>query len=223
MKRIHKIGDKYNYIEIIGLLGRIKNKTYVKIKCDCGNYKVIQSCNVKNTKSCGCKTFHGLRSHPLYCVWDNIKGRCYRKSNPKYNIYGGRGITLYDEWKNDFKIFYDYCMSNGWEEGLRIDRINPDKGYYPNNIRFVTIQQNNFNLRKRKNCTSKYKGVSFYKNKNKWRCRIFKGGKNYYLGLFDSEEEAALVYNNKAIELFGEYAHLNNVESNFNNLQKLKT
>ena len=83
----------------------------------------------------------------LYRVWDGIVQRCYNPKASNYHNYGGRGIDMDDEWRNDFQIFEDYCLSNGWKDGLQIDRIDNNKGYAPNNVRFVTRKQNLRNKR----------------------------------------------------------------------------
>jgi hypothetical protein len=71
-------------------------------------------------------------------VWKSFNRRCYNKLDNAYSRYGERGITVCNEWKNDFKTFYDWAISNGWNEGLYIDRINNDGNYEPINCRFVS-------------------------------------------------------------------------------------
>src|SRR5690606_10465631 len=92
-------------------------------------------------------TTHGLRDHKLYGVWRSMKQRCTQKSHYAYKDYGGRGIKICDEWIDDFKAFYDWSMSNGYEEGLTIDRINNDDGYSPENCRWTTMRVQNTNKR----------------------------------------------------------------------------
>ena len=74
-----------------------------------------------------------------------MKNRCFNPNTPRYKDYGARGITVCDEWKDDFKSFYDWSMSNGYSDDLTIDRINNDGNYEPSNCRWVTqmIQANN--------------------------------------------------------------------------------
>ena len=90
---------------------------------------------------------HGHRNSRLYRIWSNIKTRCYNQNDPHFNRYGGRGITVCDEWKNDFKAFYDWAMSNGYQDDLTIDRIDNDGNYEPCNCRWVTVKEQNRNKR----------------------------------------------------------------------------
>jgi len=63
-----------------------------------------------------------LITHPLYQVWAGIKDRCYNTNCKTFNRYGGRGVVICEEWKNNFKKFYDWAINNGWEQGLEIDK-----------------------------------------------------------------------------------------------------
>ena len=96
--------------------------------------------------------------------------------------------------------------------GMQTDHINGNKlNNQKENLRIVTQQQNQMNKIKRKNMTSKYKGVSWFGESNKWRADIMLNKKQYYLGLFNNEIDAAKAYNKRALELFGEYANLNEI------------
>jgi hypothetical protein len=79
-----------------------------------------------------------------------MKERCYNKTSPRYEDWGGRGITICDEWLEDFINFYNWSIENGYEEGLSIDRIDNDKNYTPNNCRWVTQYVQNLNRRPKK-------------------------------------------------------------------------
>lgn len=84
------------------------------------------------------KEQHGGRYTRLYNIWLNMKQRC---SNPKashYEYYGGKGVSVCEEWKKSFSTFRDWALSNGYEDGLTIDRIESDKDYCPENCRWVT-------------------------------------------------------------------------------------
>jgi hypothetical protein len=135
----------------IKICGKNKYNTNLwECKCECGNIVVKLSTDLSralkenNNISCGCLR-HGKRNHPLYPIWDSMKRRCENENNPEYKNYGGRGIDVCEEWKNDFMTFYNWAINSGYQKGLSIDRIENNKGYEPGNCRFVTmkIQQNN--------------------------------------------------------------------------------
>lgn len=90
---------------------------------------------------------HGLRHDPLYSVWANMKNRCYNKNDPHYERWGGRGITVCKEWRNNFKLFYDWAVANGYRKGLTLDRIDNNGNYEPSNCRWSTIKEQNRNKR----------------------------------------------------------------------------
>lgn len=153
------IGQRFGRLTIIGDAGKNKRSvTQVLTKCDCGTEKILllQTLRSGLVVSCGCfcrqhsrekATKHGLNRTPLHLMWKGMKSRCYNKNMQNYKHYGGRGITVCDEWRNDFKAFYDFAMANGWEKGLEIDRTNNDLGYSPENCRFVTHKVNCNNRR----------------------------------------------------------------------------
>ena len=181
-------------------------------KCGfCGNkFKTaINLVNTGNTKSCGCykkritgelnKT-HGLNNTRLYRIWSHIKSRTLNLKYKNYLNYGGRGITICDEWKNDFMSFYNWAMSNGYSDKLSIDRIDNDENYCPENCRWTTKTIQNRNRRIHTNNTSGYKGVSFVKKTNKYRVRIIINKKGVNLGSYLTAEDGAVAYNNYIIE-----------------------
>ena len=140
------------------------------------------SINSGHSKSCGCyhkklksegmNIKHNLSNTRLYNTWSKLKNRVLNPKDKQYNDYGGRGITICDEWKNDFKSFYDWAMSNGYSDELSIDRIDNDGNYCPENCRWTTRTIQQRNQRIQKNNTSGYKGVSFVKDRNKYKSYI---------------------------------------------------
>lgn len=80
-------------------------------------------------------------------AWNNMRHRCYYKTDKSYNNYGARGISVCDEWKTSFRSFYEWALANGYTDKLTLDRIDNDKGYSPDNCRWTTwkVQENNKN------------------------------------------------------------------------------
>lgn len=83
----------------------------------------------------------GYSETRLYRLWSGMKTRCYNPNDKKYMNYGGRGIKMADEWKDNFYSFAEWAVGNGYEEHLTIDRINVDEGYTPNNCRWSTWEE----------------------------------------------------------------------------------
>lgn len=117
-------------------------------RCECGNTLVVRTTDLTrgHTRSCGCTRTHGLSRTPLYDTWYNILRRCCMKSSKDYPLYGGRGITICEEWK-DYPVFYNWAITHGYKEGLTIDRIDNEKGYDTQNCRFVTMKTQERNKR----------------------------------------------------------------------------
>ena len=168
-------GQKFGRLTVIRLLDeRTKNggKKYL-CRCDCGTEKVVQQGHLRSgaIKSCGCllrettiarnkveKRKHGLMNTKLYAVWRSMKQRCFDENSSSYFRYGGRGITVCDEWKDDFQAFYDWSMANGYREGLSIDRIDVNGNYEPGNCRWATMKKQANN--RTNNTIVEYNGVS---------------------------------------------------------------
>lgn len=127
-------------------------------RCDCGNAKVVSGTNLKNgaSKSCGCLSteliskrsrIHAMSDTKIHYVWRGMKQRCTNPKHRGYPDYGGRGVTVCDEWLHNFQAFYNWAIVNGYKDGLSIDRIDNDKGYSPDNCRWVPRKVQNINKR----------------------------------------------------------------------------
>ena len=144
------IGNRYGRLLVLARAENSKaNKARWLCRCDCGIEKVIFATALVGglSKSCGClnnevrgkaSVTHGLRKHPLYPVWNDMKCRCRNKTHHAYKFYGARGVTVCDEWRTSFKAFYTWAMANGYKSGLEIDRRDNSLGYSPSNCRWTT-------------------------------------------------------------------------------------
>ena len=94
------------------------------------------------------KIIHGKTHTRLYNIYKGMKRRCYNKTDKDYKDYGGRDITICDEWLNDFMSFYNWSMNNGYDESLTIDRMDNNKGYSPDNCRWVDVKTQSNNTRR---------------------------------------------------------------------------
>lgn len=166
------IGKKINMLTI-KKLSHIKGKydKYYLCRCECGNEKVIvyRSLKAGVTKSCGClaiktATKHGFSNHKLYFVLQGMIERCTNSNHRAYCRYGARGISVCDEWIKDKNSFFTWAINNGYQEGLSIDRIDNDKGYYPDNCRWTTDSEQNIN-KHYKRSKSGYKNIELINKK----------------------------------------------------------
>ena len=151
MKPLDLVGEKFGRLTVIERTENKGSKAAWKCICDCGGFTVAVSHDLisGHTQSCGCfqkemtskasKT-HGMRFTKIYHVWQSMKDRCFNPNNKRFNDWGGRGITVCDEWKNDFQAFYDHVsqLPHFGEEGYSLDRINNDGNYEPGNVKWST-------------------------------------------------------------------------------------
>lgn len=93
---------------------------------------------------------HNKSNTKLYRVWNSMKQRCFNKNDKFYFCYGGRGITVCEEWINSFQSFYNWAINNGYQENLSIDRRNVNGNYSPENCRWVDMKTQQRNRRDRK-------------------------------------------------------------------------
>lgn len=191
---------------------------YARFQCECGVEKNMYFYDVMtgHTKSCGCLTVdkltkHGMHDTPEYRCWSDMKDRCFNKNNPHYKDYGGRGITVFDEWVKSFESFYKYVGKRPSDEHS-LERTDNSKGYQPANTKWATRSEQVLNRRPSKNKASAFRGVVKYGNSGRWRSNIRltkeEGGLRIHIGTFSSELEAAKAYDEKVIEI-GIKRHIN--------------
>jgi hypothetical protein len=155
--RIVNIGDRFTRLEVLGKSEkRDRSRSfYYSCKCDCGKIIEVRKDSLFNgrVKSCGCytkdrMTKHNLSNSRLYHIRGGMLARCYNKSNKDFHNYGARGISVCEEWKNSFEVFYNWAITNGYSDNLSIDRIDVNGNYEPSNCRWTTNKQQSRNTRK---------------------------------------------------------------------------
>lgn len=147
-------GQRFGKLTVLEQVESKNGRSMWKCLCDCGNYKIASSSTLHNgrTRSCGClepnKT-HGKANTRLYRIYSGMKARCYNQNTKAYKHYGGRGITICDEWlgENGFVKFYDWSIKNGYSENLSIDRIDVNGNYEPSNCRWADAKTQSINKR----------------------------------------------------------------------------
>lgn len=152
------IGKRFYRYVVSDYLGKLEHgKHWWTCKCDCGTTFQLNTSRITGnspTKSCGClrseklKTNrcdphrHGYHDKNIYAIYYGMLQRCYNSNNQRYKYYGLRGISVCEEWLNDKIKFFEWAYSNGYDEGLSIDRVDPDMSYSPANCQWVTVSEN---------------------------------------------------------------------------------
>lgn len=159
------VGKRIGRLTVIELATKDKDgRARWLCKCDCGNYKIIRNSALgTNVVSCGCKkretlesnaiqATHGKSRTRLYGVWGSMVDRCENPNAHEYENYGGRGIKVCDEWRNDYTKFEEWALANGYNEKATrkestLDRIDVNGNYEPSNCRFATMKTQSRNRR----------------------------------------------------------------------------
>lgn len=211
-------GKTYGRLTAQFLVGKDKrNRPIWRFLCECGRSVDILRESVRSgrTRSCGCLrkqnaaklfTTHGLSNHFLYNTWCGMNARCYDHNAAEYNNYGGRGIRVCERWsKNNEKGLENFIadMSQGYQEGLTLDRIDCDGDYEIENCRWANQGMQSRNRRKKAGCYSEYVGVTWHKLNKKWVAQIKIEGAYIHLGLFPDEISAARAYDDMYCTLEG--------------------
>jgi hypothetical protein len=162
------VGDKFGKLTVLRKIleksPQSSRNTYHKLYqcvCDCCNSVIVphKMLSSGHKRSCGClraeiernkSIIYNIKHKELLYVWKTMKQRCLCKTNKDYRLYGGRGITVCNEWLNDFYSFNDWAEKNGYKKGLMLDRINNDGNYEPSNCRWATPTEQANNKRTNK-------------------------------------------------------------------------
>lgn len=194
-------------LKLLEIVGSNKHKKRIgKYRCFCGKTFETLLASVKNklTQSCGCYSSfnsknnhllkHGESSSRLSNIRSKIRQRCTNPNCEDFYNYGGRGITVCEEWRNDFTKFRDWALANGYSDELEIDRIDVNGNYEPSNCRWVneSIQRTNQRINRVKKSALPI-GVSI-KNNGRYQSSIGVKYKRICLGTFDTIEEASEAY-----------------------------
>ena len=160
-----KKGMKFNYLTMISDSYTKNRRRYAMFKCVCGKEKEIRvSCVVDmGTKSCGCMKKHlmaennnhfkhGLCHSRICQIWYKMRQRCQNPNYCEFYLYGGRGISVCDEWDKDFEVFYEWAMEHGYSDDLSIDRIDVNGNYEPSNCRWADMSTQRRNQRRCLTC-----------------------------------------------------------------------
>ena len=177
-KLIDMSGKRFGSLEVIARVPNDKHGCAMwYCQCDCGGYKAVAGVSLRrgDTKSCGCilaannslqKRKHGESHSSLYRIWKGMNQRCYNSNHKWFARYGGRGIAVCDEWRNDYTAFRNWALSNGYTDNLTIERVDNDKGYSPENCSWENMTTQSRNRRTTKLADYSVALIKRYLSKN---------------------------------------------------------
>ena len=229
------VGDTFGRWTVIdeGFKGENHHMHYLcRCSCDKRTEKYVDVHRLLNgsSKSCGClkseltssrRMKHGEAGTRLYHIWLGMKARCNNPNNNRYESYGGRGIQLCEEWNNDYTVFREWAYANGYNENIidcSIDRIDNDKGYYPQNCRWATNKEQCNN--RRSNVVIEHNGIK--KSATQWSeelgmdlytiLRRYKAGKPIDKKLITPKKDSLTIEYNGEIHTIREWSEKSGIK-----------
>lgn len=211
-------GQKIGMLTILRRADKnINNKPAWVCQCSCGNIVTLRSGVLKaGQKSCGClcrlpsdvnPLFLKGHKNRLYNIWSGMNYRCTHPKASHWQNYGGKGIRVCDEWKNNFQAFAEWSIAHGYASNLEIDRIDSNGNYCPENCRWIDHKNNSRNRGVKRLNKSGATGVVWRKTRSgdggSWRASIVVDGKNISLGSYANFDDAVAARKEAELKYWG--------------------
>lgn len=135
---------------------------------------------------------HRMSGTRLHRIWKNMKSRCYNPNFHKYPSYGGRGVVVCDEWRDDFQAFHDWAQANGYDDELTLNRVDNDGIYEPANCNWATITEQGRNKRNSRLLTAFGETKAVPEWAEDPRCQVSVSGLRTRIQFYDLSDEEAI-------------------------------
>ena len=165
-------GQRFGTLVVVNFQPNDKRGAYWLCQCDCGNITIARGSSLTQGRTTSCKCVrndrfkgnrynrtHNQSKTRLYSIWQGIKARCYYDKTECFERYGGRGITVCDEWRDSFEAFRDWALVNGYSDNLTIERKDNDGNYEPSNCAWATTKEQASN--RRSNIIVEHEGAEY--------------------------------------------------------------